>query len=162
MIRKLGGFVARNGLKQPESNSQKRVGSFWFSDTVVHVCCTAWPCKVVYPMEHQWQQACLECDIKPLHWTQTSLNNHHVKPLRLYLDTNSFVCLLYSVMYFMTLFPQFFGTLWIFLSCSQGSRLVFQLIFAALNMFFRESLKNLFRVAKISWKTTLWKTRHDP
>ena len=52
---------------------------------------------------------------------------------------------------------------------SQGSGLVFQtiviqLIFVTLNMFCKEtfSMENMFKVTKISWKTIVWKTRHDP
>ena len=55
---------------------------------------------------------------------------------------------------------------------SQGSHLVFQtmvfqLIFAAINMFFFQRkvvffMENMFRVTKISWKSIVWKTRRDP
>ncbi len=34
--------------------------------------------------------------------------------------------------------------------------------FSIFCLLFEYSLKNMFRVAKISWKTTLWKTRCDP
>ncbi len=34
--------------------------------------------------------------------------------------------------------------------------------FSIFCLLFEYSLKNIFRVAKISWKTTLWKTRRDP
>ncbi len=34
--------------------------------------------------------------------------------------------------------------------------------FSIFCLVFEYSLKNMFRVAKISWKTTLWKTRRDP
>ena len=41
------------------------------------------------------------------------------------------------------------------LKISMGSLLIFRLLFEF-------SLKNMFRVAKISWKTIVWKTRRDP